>query len=250
MQTVLQKLDQNIFMKRISVWAYHHKWLSWLLIGVCHVLLIILAFFIADISAFKISTSIEYSLLSVATITAVYYPGRDIKQLFKNYYRTQKTADFTLLLTGFLLMICLFTKLLHQQQLPVFAQNAFSSVPAKINTETLFKTNGNNKIRPEAKARKTFRHQLNQIRKAYKGMSKGEKAVLIALTIIAGTFLLSVVAAAACSLSCSGSQFLAALVAIVGEGAIIFGVIKLIQAIGGKKKNKIQANAPEKSESI
>lgn len=234
-------------MKQISIWAYHHKWLSRVAIVLSHLILIVLALFIADILPQKnILVRGQYVFLSIAVIAFAYYPAKKDKQRFKNFYRSQKTADFVLVITGFLLTICFGSKLTNEQSSSII-QPLYSIAVITPNSSPSIKVNPdeNNHLRKE---RKTFRHQLNKIRRAYQETSPAGKTALIILAVLVAMGLASLVAAAACSLSCSGSEGLAAIVGIVGMGAIIFGLIKVIQAILGKKKKK-QAIAPPKSDS-
>lgn len=235
------------FMKQISIWAYHHKWLSRVAIILSHLILIVLALFIADILPQKnILVRGQYIFLSIAVIAFAYYPAKKDKQRFKKFYRSQKTADLILVITGFLLTICFSSKLVNESSFSVI-EPVYSNAVVVPNNSPSIKVNSdeNNHL---CKERKTFRHQLNKIRRAYKEMSPAGKTVLIILSVLVAMGLSSLVAAAACSLSCSGSEVLAAIVGVVGMGAIIFGLIKVIQAILGKKKKK-QAIAPPKSDS-
>ena len=64
------------------------------------------------------------------------------------------------------------------------------------------------------------------------------KIVLIFLAVVVAAGLLYVLAALACTISCSGAEALAVIVALVGTFGIVFGAIRLIQAILGKKRRK------------
>src|SRR5438128_784233 len=63
-----------------------------------------------------------------------------------------------------------------------------------------------------------------------------DQALLIILAIIVALGLLYLVAAAACSLSCSGADAAAALVAIVGTVGIIWLLVIIIKKIGRRKE--------------
>lgn len=235
-------------MKQISIWAFHHKWLSRMAIVLSHLILIVLALFIADILPQKnILVRGQYIFLAIAVIAFAYYPAKKDKQRFKNFYRSQKTADLILVITGFLLTICFGSKLVNEQPYSIIQPVYASAMIAPNSSPSIkVKPDENNHLR---KDRKTFRHQINKIRRAYKETSTAGKTALIILAVFVAMGLSSFVAAAACSLSCSGSEGLAAVVGVIGMGAIIFGLIKVIQAILGKKKKK-QTIAPPKSDSV
>jgi hypothetical protein len=102
----------------------------------------------------------------------------------------------------------------------------------------------NNKSLTRAEKRilkKEFRHQLKvYVAAKIKGDSSGaDQALLILLAIIAACGLLYLVAALACSLSCSGSDAAAVLVALVGTVGVIWLLIYVIKQIThAKKKDK------------
>jgi hypothetical protein len=108
----------------------------------------------------------------------------------------------------------------------------------------LFKGKENSKVISKTQARKTFLYQLRKIRKAYKEISPAGKTALIVLTVLVAILLSGFVAAAACTLACAGSTFLAVLVGIVGQAAIILGAVKLFQVILGKKKSNQELPTP------
>jgi len=69
-------------------------------------------------------------------------------------------------------------------------------------------------------------------------MKKGWKIALIILTILVAAGLIYVFLALGCAIACSGSEALAIVVVLLGSAATIFGAIKLIQYISGKKRRK------------
>ena len=85
--------------------------------------------------------------------------------------------------------------------------------------------------------RKLLTEQVRAIKKA-KDISKGGQAALIVLSVLVALGLLYVVASLACSISCSGSGFLAILVAVAGTTGVVILLISVIRSIMGKKKKK------------
>ncbi|MEI9806500.1 MAG: hypothetical protein WDO16_00750 [Bacteroidota bacterium] len=78
-----------------------------------------------------------------------------------------------------------------------------------------------------------FKDQLKLYAKAKITGKKQEadRSLLIILTIIGALGLLYLVAALACSLSCSGAEVAAAIVGVIGVVAVVLGVIFIIKAI-------------------
>ena len=66
----------------------------------------------------------------------------------------------------------------------------------------------------------------------------GEQVIFTILTILAALLLLGLVAALSCSLSCSGAEGAAALVAILGVGLVVFLTIIALKAIFKEKSPK------------
>ncbi len=106
---------------------------------------------------------------------------------------------------------------------------------------------GNELTRPE---KKILKHEFFKQLKFYvKAKAKGNnlvaaKAILIIITIVAAVGLAYLLAALACTLTCSGAEGLAVLVAIVGLAGIIIGSIALIRAILRMSKKKLPENQP------
>ena len=83
-----------------------------------------------------------------------------------------------------------------------------------------------------------LKQQLRSIRRADE-MSKGAKIVLTVLSILVALFLIGLVLALACSLSCDGSVAGAILVGVGGTALVILLFVLAIRAINGhKRRNK------------
>jgi hypothetical protein len=85
--------------------------------------------------------------------------------------------------------------------------------------------------------KKLLKHQIREIKKA-NDPSKGEKVLLVILSILVALGLLYLVAALSCSIACSGSEAIALLVAIGGTAGVILLLIFVIRAIYGKRRKK------------
>ncbi len=226
-------------MKKISLWASQHIFLSRFFIITSHLLLTLLAFIIADIlPALHISYKGKYFYSIVIIIAALLYPDKKERQRYKNFYQRQKILDFVLVFFGFLLMISLFTGFQQKSASGNITTLVFANVTVRPAAE-----NTNIKKQKAAKQiskksfRKALKNQIAKFRKEYKETSKAGKILLIILLVFVASGLAAGVAAWSCSLSCSGSEALSIVVLIFGMGGIIFGSIKAIQAILRKRKN-------------
>ena len=92
--------------------------------------------------------------------------------------------------------------------------------------------------------RKGLKQKLNEQKGEYREKSTGAKVALILLTLFCATIAFTFIASAACSLSCSGNEGLAAVVGIGGTIGIIVLTVIAIRAILKKKKVETPVTAP------
>jgi len=85
--------------------------------------------------------------------------------------------------------------------------------------------------------RKLLKTQLNEIRRT-DDLPVGAKIALTIACVLVAAGLSTLLAAAACSLSCSGSEALAVVVGLGGAVVIILLLVWALRAIYGKKKKK------------
>lgn len=237
-------------MKQLSIWAANNKWLSRILIILSHGLLIIIAITISDILASIGKTFKGEWLYAIIIIAAtILYPNKSFKSSYKNFYRRQKTLDFILVVFGFLLMISLASSLQQKDYSKIIIKTASGNMAVRYSVISDHEVNPTKaKKVSKRNLKKTFKSQLTKIRKAYKDTSTGGQILLIFLAVVVALGLAGLVAGLSCNLSCSGSEGLAGVVLVVGLGGIIFGLIKVIQSITGKKrKKKIETVTESKS---
>jgi len=223
-------------MKKISIWAKHHKWESRIIIVVMQILLGLIAWFLGtnapEFTADATKTLI--AIFSVLTVSIVL-----IYSHFKKNYVYRKTFDVLLITVSFG-FVFMFSN--QNFQLPGSFANAaeitnrdttsFSKHPLITSFKEKLMNMDKSKLTKKEKRRiikaqiRTIRHDNN--------LSNGEKVALVILTVLLGVALLFGVAALSCSISCSGSGALAALVAIFG----VVGIIFLMVWLGGKIGNK------------
>jgi hypothetical protein len=240
-------------MKKISYWARSHKWVARILIVVSFLLLNILGIITGKLLC-DINTSLpDYVLLIAAGIYGTFlisYPG---KKGLSNYIK-QKTCDFLLAASVYTMFVYMGNNALLIYIHPV-SNSAFantSSAPAdsvkkdykpiKEFSASLKDAKGNFL---KWRERKMFlKYQVKEIKKD-NSLSTGAKVLLIVLSVAATLGLLYLVTALSCSLSCSGSDGLAALVLLGGLSLSIVLLIVLIRIILGVKKKKKRDNTSQ-----
>lgn len=226
-------------MRTISAWAFKNVWPARLAIIAGYLLLNIIGFFVGDaLQLFNIAIPLWAFYTSAVIFGAVFllYPDKKYKHLFKNFYGYRKTCDLILCSTTFFFIVCLGNnpqKLLGQGITASFATTVTSIRPTEKTVS----------IQPLLKklSKKTWKHVLAQkilkLRKEYKQSTQGQKIALIILSVLVALALLLLVASLSCSISCSGADGAAILVAILGVSLITFLLIKVIKRINhGPKK--------------
>jgi len=231
-------------MKQISFWAKNHIWQSRLLIILIYILLNVNGLYTGKLlnEVNVIIPELYFIVCIIFTITLwIWYPKKSAKQVVSAsvLYTRRKLFDFSLGAVTFLMIIFagnnwkhLFAKsetaqafnIIHIPKDTVIYNNPLiKNFIAIIKSMDVNKLNQREKIRLIKDQIKTIKHD--------KGASKGEKTLLIALSIFIALFLLTSLSALSCSLSCSGSEALAIIVGIGGTFLIIFFLIRVIKRI-------------------
>lgn len=233
-------------MKKISFWASGHVKTARLLIVFIKLLLAAMAYY-AGMALYKNeiilpSGAIYFFTFLVLLLVIAVYPDRKKTALSKNLvYIKQKTCDFILPLLSFLIIVTMVNTGNTVSSYP----GAYSITIMKNPTAQEILASGKTKeslTRTEKKIlKKEFFKQL-KIYAAAKITGDKEtsgKAWKIALAIIVMVGLIYLLAALACSLSCSGSDAAAIIVGTLGLTGIIFGFVLLMKRIhqGSKKIN-------------
>ncbi len=239
-------------MKKISVWAKHHVFAARCIIIISFLLMTIAGITIGillDDLAIVIPSVIGDLVILLYVGGVIFYPFRSDKRKIGAdlFYKKQKTADFVLALSTFLLIVFIsnhrFGNLHYFPSLPTAAA---TSLPGDSTVKT-YKSiaafsasmkDENGKTR-KWKARKALlKEQVKGIKKST-DRTKGEKVALIILSVLAALVLLSLVTMAACSLGCSGSEALAIIVGIGGTALVVLLLVHLIRSITGKTKKAL-----------
>jgi len=233
-------------MKKISLWARHHRWQTRFLILVIYIALNLTGLFLGDVlfaSGVVISSFVIYAVCFVFLMGLILYPSRKDKASYKNFYHRQKLNDFILGATTFLLIVSVGN---HYNASQSLSHSPFQSVYAIASTTASTEPN---KIEDPAKTivkkkkgiknlRQKLKENIRLLRKEYKDASKGEKTALIILSVIIALGLLLLLGSLSCSISCSGSEGGAIVVAVLGTGLIIFLLVRVIKRINRGKPEK------------
>lgn len=241
-------------MRHLSTWAKGHPIQARLIIIISHFLLGFLAYFIGnelrDLNI-TFSASVFFSISLIFIVVAFVYPHKKDRPVTFNIrytYWFRKCCDMLVITSSFCLICCLAN---NAQLTPVYDLHAANNltVPAKTGKPTAeeilssLQNGRDNKSLTRTEKRilkKEFKKQLKVYATAkIKGDKKtAEQALLILLAIIAAVGLLYLVAALACSLSCSGSDAAAIFVALIGTVAVIWLLVYVIKRISRPKEKE------------
>jgi len=237
--------------KKISIWAKGHVWQSRLLIIFIYILLNVLGIFTGKLlrEVNVVIPQLYFTSFVVFTILLwVLYPGNKDPKTGKKrglYFR-RKLFDFSLGTVTFLMIIYIGN---NWKSLPVKSESAqaskiiripkdsaISNSPLIKNFITSIKNMDVSKLTPREKIR-IIKKQIRTIREDNE-TSKGEKTVLIIVSVLLAIGLLIGLAALSCSIACSGSEAVAVIVALAGTFLIVFLLIRTIKRISNRPKQK------------
>ena len=250
---VIPFTSKTLFMKNLSLWAKGHIRAARILIVISFILLTALGISTGRLLS---ETGISISSATLIIFVLIYftgliaYPARSLKNKKLNsiaFYFRQKSCDMVLAAATF----CMIAGISNRPEnmfsfsMPLNAAISSSFSFPKDSTVKSFKSiadfkaslkdeNGNSLKWKEKK--QLLKEQIRGIKKD-KSLKNGSKAGLIILSVIVALGILSLIAALACNLSCSGSEGAAILVMIGGAGLVVFLFILTLKAINGKKKS-------------
>ena len=242
-------------MRKLSLWARHHKKAARLIIVSSFLLLTIIGYY-AGTWMNELGISLSETILFLAVLLyiagVISYPQRHESQnrsKSKSFYIRQKICDTGLAVSTFLMIVYLANQpgtFIHTF-IPANAISGNNLVLPKDSSAKTYKSirefsasikDKEGKLLKWKERKKLLKEQVRSIKKA-DNLSKGDKAGLIVLAVIVALGLAALVGALACELSCNGSEGAALLVGIGGTALIIFLLIITIRAIKkGKKEPK------------
>lgn len=242
-------------MRKISIWAKRHKWSARVMIIVSFIFLNFIGVAIGILfkeQELYIPAIVFVLSVSFYFLAFILYPQkqRRKKQVSTGFYIKQKSCDFILAASAFLMVMYAGN---HPNIL--FFNNHFvnatvaghTSLPEDSATKTYKSISSfsssmkdkNGKILKWKERKKLLKTQIKGIKKE-NNLKDGEKTGLIILSIFVALGLIYLVASAACSLSCNGADGAALLVGIGGTALVIFLLVLVLRSISGKKKKRKQ----------
>lgn len=241
-------------MRKISYWARNHIWATRFIIVGIYVLLNITGIVLGDL-LFSLDVTMEpvflYCTCFIFLAGMFLYPSKNEKSKYRNFYRSQKTADLVLIVCTFF-MIMYGGNHLNTIK-PGGASNLYAA--SFISSPNNSSPTVTNNIIPDGKdatvepikkplskkeIKKKLKNKLHELRKLYKEATEGEKALLIALAVLIALGLFLLILSLSCSIACSSSGGLAIAVAVIGSALIVFLLVRVIQRITkGPRKSRI-----------
>lgn len=221
-------------MKQISLWGQRHKWAARTIIVLLYLVLNILALLLGDgllAYGIEVNAGLVYLCTAVYLSIFVLYPFRKERKRIRNFYHWQKTCDWLMVTTSFLLIISA-ANLRHSTSSPFRFPAAGAVETVSIHPPKPAGVEKKEKGRSLVKTvKKKLSRTLQKIRAYYKSRSLAGQIFLIALAVLLAAGALYGVAALSCNLSCAGSDAAAAVVGLLGTAAVVFLFVRALRGI-------------------
>ncbi len=236
-------------MKKLSYWAKSHPLRARVIIVAIHT--------IAAAAAFKIGVWLYARhdvawpiwffplMLMVTAWIKIEYPGKHspkpVRSTDRRYWRSRQVI-FGMTLCAWLLVLLAGNRTAQWSVQPADSVgNTIERSPAAYGQMPLLMTDGGKMMYAKTafkwlkiKKKTYFEKKVQRIRQqaaGSRGLDPVVQVLLTLVTILVASFLALLIAGLACELSCSGQEGLALLVALVGGGLLIWGLIAAIIAI-------------------
>ncbi|MEP6466349.1 MAG: hypothetical protein ABJB05_08585 [Parafilimonas sp.] len=222
-------------MKKISLWAKNHVFITRIIIVVIHLLLIRIAFFLCNTIQFNFSFSVFVALALIIIVASMLYPFAK-----KISYPFQKIILF-ITSTCFFLITCFFIK---DNFISDSFQKTFSAVSVPVdslkNATTLTRSQ-----------KHVLKKELRTEIKAYKKIPRPQRptaqdALLILFIVLSGIGLLCGLGILVCGISCGGIPALVLISVSAGMGGIGVGLYFIIRKLHKnveKERKQSQTNS-------
>jgi membrane protein implicated in regulation of membrane protease activity len=238
--------------KQLSFWAKQNKGASRFLI----VLAFMIMNFLGIVTGFLFnSLSVNFSSLVLLFTILVFllawwkYPIKKVNASPNEKNRSyifQKTCDLILIGSTFVMFVYFGNRQISPVNYFVFTASSASSLSHSKDSSNTYKSieefkkmmkDENGKTLKLKERKKLLKKQIREIRNA-DNLSSSGKVFLIILCVLLAVVLAYGVAGIACSLSCSGSEGAAVVVAILGLAGIVLLTFFLIRGIVRKSKKE------------
>ena len=250
-------------MKKLNTWAYHHRFAAQAIIFALHFFLIYAAMTLAGSlqAALLHDQALPVFLIAVVALAGGLLLYKWIKRKRLPWHNNVKfysmrAAFFLIGLGTFLSLIAFYTSnghLVVNQGSAVYS--SFVSRPAPVADKNPARPDYRNYASPNtyykdlnayynSLSKKELKQERRKLlRSGEFRMADGSATIWHVLLILGALLVLYGIAGLACSLSCSGSDALAVVVAALGLAGVIWGTIALWRVINRNRDRK-QANAP------
>jgi uncharacterized iron-regulated membrane protein len=222
-------------MKHISIWAKKHKtsarWFIVFLYLPLNILAIYNGMLLSDIELQLGSSFLYTTVLCILLLFLLYRSNA-------SYFRRKSMHFLMAVCTYFLVLFAGNQVNTPKPQFPFFETvNAVEQAPllSKVNNREAVK------FKPSVKQ---YKKELRKIaRNETKKTPQWVKILLTVLVVVVAAGLMYVLAALACTIACNGSEALAWIVFLAGSAGIVFGAVRIIQWIFGRKRKKRKQEA-------
>lgn len=249
--------------KQLSFWAKKHKWASRFIIVLSFITMNVLGIitgYLFNSLDVTFSSLVLFSTILIFLFAWFQYPSRKkTTTAFEKgrSYIIQKTCDLALIGSTFILFVFFGNRQTSPLNYFVVTSSANTFSIPKDSSKTYkspdeFKkmmSDKNGKPLKLKERKKLLKQQIKAIKKA-DDMSPGGKIALISLCILLALVLAYGVAALACSLSCSGAEGAAVVVAILGFGGVILLTVFLIRSIVRKARKDKSKEMKQEAEPV
>lgn len=229
-------------MRKISLWAKHNPWTARIIIVLCYLPINVSGILTGDLLfdfGLRLSDVFLWAVIVLFMIAVFNYPSliKQKNQSINSGYNRRKAADMALIVCTYLMICCtgnqLNNKILFQSGLSGMASyTSRTTNDIAASTSPVLRKGESSPVKANKKeVRKKWKHYIKEVRKLYKSANDGEKALLIALSILAAVGLFLLLATLSCSIACGGAEGLAYVVFFGGTIAIVFGLVKVIKRI-------------------
>ena len=216
-------------LQRISFWAAKNNKKAIVAIGSIKTFLMLSGLFIGSYLAeqeLAFSNSTSNILIGSYLTAALFYPAKNsLARFFEASNFRQKINDFALVLSGFLIMICLGNKSTVNPDFSAPSNFIFQTYDnfstGTFDNTTVFQNNNDQISSSKNSVSSSKNSQL----------SNGAKAGLTILAILIFLVLMGLVSYIACGLSCNGQEALALLVGLGGITGLVTGLIFVLKSI-------------------
>jgi len=249
-------------MRKLALWANFNPRQARIYIIALHLVLGILAYFLATL--LQVSVFMQDLLLFFAIayffVLVLIYPDhkKPMKFEFLKSFAFRKICDFSVGLCSFLVIFCFDSKIFNPSPVVPYTYGSANATampkPKRPNAQEVLSSlqyrDKSTLTRQEKRVlKKEFKKQLKNyvVQKLTGKKEQSNKTLYIILTIVGALGVLAIISAIACELSCNGMESASAVLLILGLIGVIIGVVLIIRRINRGPKKKPEEMAPKET---